>query len=63
MLRRSLVFIFKARFMEADYLRKHYPNSEADGVFKADPSLKDFLRSSQACQRTYIRDPVFSICE
>ena len=49
MLRRTFVVVYKAKFMDADYLKKSFPNHEAQGVFPRDPNLKDFLKSAPAC--------------
>ena len=44
-LRRSLVWNPKGRFIDASILSSKYPNHEADGVFPKDPDLKPFLAS------------------
>ena len=47
-LRRSFVWKPKARFLDPIYLRDHYPNHAADGVFPKNPKLRDFLVSGLA---------------
>ena len=47
-LRRALVWWPKARFIDGEYLEKHVPEHELDGVFPKDPSLKVFLESGPA---------------
>ena len=46
-LRRALVWKPKARFLLKKYLER-YPEHEKAGIFEADPSLNNFLSSSQA---------------
>ncbi len=41
--RRSFVWKPQARFLDAVYLREHYPNHANDGVFVKNPELKAFL--------------------
>ena len=48
-LRRSLIWKPRARFLDAAYLRDHYPNHEQDGVFAKNPKLREFLVSGPAC--------------
>ena len=47
-LRRALVWKPKARFYDAAYLQKHYPDHELDGIFCKDPALKKVLQSGPA---------------
>jgi hypothetical protein len=47
-LRRSLVWKPKARFLNRAYLQEHYPDSGKDGIFPADSELKQFLTSGPA---------------
>ena len=47
-LRRSFVWLAKARFVAACFLADHYPDSHLDGYFPKDPSLKEFLVSGPA---------------
>jgi len=47
-LRRSLVWKAKGRFVDAQFLEKHYPDSELDGIFPCDETLKRFLISRPA---------------
>jgi len=44
-LRRSFVWTPKARFFDKSYLQERYPDSAADGIFPADDTLRDRLRS------------------
>ena len=44
-LRRSLVWKPKARFADPEFLARHYPDHERDGIFKKDPTLKHKLQS------------------
>ena len=43
--RRSLVWKPKARFLDGDYLEKHYPDHAKDGIFPKDATLKQKLVS------------------
>ena len=47
-LRRGFVWGPQAAFHQADYLTQHCPRHEEFGVFCADPTLKQFLVSSEA---------------
>jgi hypothetical protein len=47
LLRRFVVIALKARFYDRLYLEKNLPNHEEFGIFARDPTLKDFLESSQ----------------
>ncbi len=50
--RRGWVMQYKARFMDADYLNNSFPDHESVGVFRRDPTLKDFLKSGPAIAAT-----------
>ena len=43
--RRSLVWKPKARFLDGEYLKEHYPDHEKDGIFPKNPILKHMLVS------------------
>ncbi len=45
LLARSLVWKPRARFVDAAFLQKHYPDAELDGIYPADDTLKGFLVS------------------
>jgi len=48
-LRRSLIWKPRARFLDAAYLLDHCPNHEQDGIFAKNPKLREFLVSGPAC--------------
>ena len=47
-LRRSFVWTPKARFLDGNYLQKHYPDAAKDGIFPKNPHLRNFLQSGPA---------------
>jgi len=47
-LRRSFVWKPKARFLDAAYLERHYPDARLDGIFPPSPALKKFVTSGPA---------------
>ncbi len=47
-LRRSFVWKPKARFLDATYFAKHYPDHERDGIFPKKETMKKFLVSGPA---------------
>lgn len=47
-LRRSLVWKAKARFLPPQFLASHYPDSSVDGIFGKNPELKRFVMSGPA---------------
>ena len=53
--RRTLVIVYKARFLDHDYLKKFMPDHEAEGVFVRDPTLKKFLQSDPAVLAMFTR--------
>ncbi len=48
MLRRALVMKCKARFYDAQYMRRRVADPEAQGIFPRYPTLKELLRSVPA---------------
>ena len=49
-LRRSFVWRPKARFLDADYLKAHYPDAAKDGIFPKNPHLRVFMQSGPAAR-------------
>lgn len=47
-LRRSLVWIPQAVFVDGEYLEKEYSDAHKDGIFPKDPTLRAFLESGPA---------------
>ena len=47
-LRRSLVWKARARFLPAAFLSEHYPDSAEDGIFGKNPELKRFVTTGPA---------------
>ena len=45
-LRRSLLIKIVARFFDAKYLQRCFPNHEEHGIFPRDPTLKEFVTSN-----------------